>query len=231
MKSSLRPRWRAMLVLAGLLAGGGVHAERPMVVDDAGTMDRGAAKIEFGWSRDDDVRGWDGAAGYAPVDGLEVELGFARLRDRAASPTATVNASGVALKWVPLQAESGLSAGLKYEYVDERVRHGADADAHGLTALFTWSFPAGTAIHANLGHEWAHVRGEGRERTGTWGIGVDLPLNAQLSFTLETFGAEHAGPDRQVGLRYLVADGLKLSAGFGRGNGRNFGSAGVAWEF
>lgn len=231
MSASLRPHLCSSFFLAAVLASGGAYAERPMAVDDASTMDRGASKIEFGWSRDDQARGWDGAIGHAPIDGLEAEVGFARLRDHDESPATTVKAAGVALKWVPLQAETGLSAGLKYEYVDERVKRGADADAHALTALFTWTFASGPAVHANLGHEWLHVRGEGRENLGTWGIGLNLPLNEVVEFAIETFGAEHSGPDRQVGLRYAIADGVKVSTAFGRGNGRNFGNAGVAWEF
>ena len=64
-----------------------------------------------------------------------------------------------------------------------------------------------------------------------WGVGAEFPLTEQLDFTVETFGEEHSGPDRQAGLRYEIADGLKLSAAAGRGNGRNIANVGVAWEF
>lgn len=53
------------------------HAERPMNVDDASTLAKGGAKLEFGWSKDDSVRGFDAAAGYAPIDNLELEIGLA----------------------------------------------------------------------------------------------------------------------------------------------------------
>lgn len=55
-KSGLRP-----IVLASLFAfcSAPAFAERPMTVDDAGTLERGGAKLEFGWSRDDAVRGYD----------------------------------------------------------------------------------------------------------------------------------------------------------------------------
>ena len=55
-----------------------VLAERPMAVDDAGALERGGAKLEFGWSRDEAVRGYEGAAGFGPIDTVEVELGFGR---------------------------------------------------------------------------------------------------------------------------------------------------------
>lgn len=64
-----------------------------------------------------------------------------------------------------------------------------------------------------------------------WGVGLDVPLGGQLDFVVETFGAEHSGPDRQVGLRYTIAEGVKVSGAVGRGNDRNLANVGVAWEF
>ena len=60
---------------------------------------------------------------------------------------------------------------------------------------------------------------------------MDFPITEQLDFAVEAFGEEHSGPDRQLGVRYEIADGLKLSAAAGRGNDRNIGNVGVAWEF
>lgn len=62
-------------------------------------------------------------------------------------------------------------------------------------------------------------------------MGAEFPLNEQLVFVIETFGEEHSGPDRQAGLRYEIADGVKVSAAAGRGNGRTIANLGVAWEF
>ncbi len=206
-------------------------AERPMVVDDAGTLERGGSKLEFGWSKDDKARGMDGAVGYGPIDNVEVEFGFGRVRDRGVSPTDTVKAIGAALKWVPLQSEMGLSAGLKLEYANEDSKRAEDVRLQALTGLLTWAFEAGPLLHVNLGHEWTDVDGGEDEDVGTWGIGLDVPLTARLSFTLETFGAEAVRPDRQVGLRYEIAEGLMVSGAIGRGNDRSVASLGVAWEF
>lgn len=81
-------------------------------------------------------------------------------------------------------------------------------------------------MHVNLGREWARD-----EDLDFWGIGLDVPLGEQLDFVVETFGAEHSGPDRQVGLRYTIAEGVKISGAVGRGNDRNIANVGVAWEF
>lgn len=129
-------------------------AERPMAVDDAGTLDRGGAKLEFGWSRDDGVRGYDGAAGFGPIDNVEMEIGFARGKDHDADPHARVRAVGAAIKWVPLQSEIGLSAGLKYEYERERVSREGRTHTNALAALASWTFAQGSRLHLNLGRSW-----------------------------------------------------------------------------
>lgn len=221
-------KMRTLLIVAAL-QGGMAHAERPMNVDDAGTLERGGAKLEFGWSKDDKARGLEAAAGFAPADKLELELGLARVRDRAASPADVIHGHGLAVKWVPLQADSGLSAGLKYEYGRDRL-DGVSTRVHALSGLLTWRFEDGPSVHLNLGRESSRERGE-RENLGTWGVGVDVPLGARLALVVETFGVEHSGPDRALGLRYEIVDGLKVSAAGGRGSGRSFANAGIAWEF
>lgn len=198
-----------------------------MAVDDAGTLERGGAKLEFGWSRDDAVRGYEGAAGFGPIDNLEVEVGFGRAKDRDADPDAKIRAVGAAVKWVPLQSETGLSAGLKYEYGREKVSGEGTARANSLAALATWAFEQGPRVHVNLGREWVH----NDENADFWGIGLDVPVTDRLDVVVETFGAEHSGPDRQVGLRYTIVDGLKVSGAVGRGNDRTIANMGVAWEF
>lgn len=218
-----------LTVLAALLAvaTSPVLAERPMAVDDAGTLERGGAKLEFGWSKDDSVRGLEGAVGYGPIDNVEVELGFGRGKDRDPSPHLNVRALGAAVKWVPLQSEIGLSAGLKYEYGRERVSGESTEHANALAGLATWAFAAGPRVHMNLGREWVR---DG-DNANFWGVAMDFPITEQLDFAVETFGEEHSGPDRQLGVRYEIAEGLKLSAAAGRGNDRNIANVGVAWEF
>jgi len=223
------------LAAAGMLAMAmPALAERPMVVDDAGTLDKGGAKLEFGWGRDDKAKGFDGAVGFGPVENVELELGYGHLRDRSPNPDLHERGAGAALKWVPLQAETGLSAGLKLEYGRVRSDFGGEGRetvrARGATGLASWAFASGRKLHVNLGREWARVEHD-TEAANTWGTGFEQPLGAGLTVTAEIFGAEHARPDKQLGLRYEIADGLALSAAVGRGNDRGFANAGVAWEF
>lgn len=222
---------RTALMVSMIAAYAGMaQAERPMAVDDAGTLERGGAKVEFGWARDGDVRGLEGDVGYAPIDDLELEFDFGRMRNHEPAHAETIRVLGAVAKWVPLKADTGLSAGLKYQYINERVLGDASADGHALIGLMTWTFEAGPRVHVNLGREWVDADGDG-EAANVWGVGLDVPLTERLNVTVEGFGAQHERPDRQVGLRYEIAEGLKISGAVGRGNGRNIANLGVSWEF
>ncbi len=227
-------RTALVLALFGALLLRSALAERPMAVDDAGTLERGGAKLEFGWSKDDRVRGWDVAAGFGPIDNVELEVAFERTRDHDTSPRTRFSGAGFAAKWVPLQAETGLSVGLKLELgrvrVDDRIDGKETARSRGLIGLASWAFESGQIVHLNLGRESERFEGE-TESVNVWGLGFEQPLAEAVQLTLEIFGAEHSRPDRQLGLRWEVSDGLKLSVAAGRGNSRGFANAGIAWEF
>jgi len=199
-----------------------------MNVDDAGTLEKNGAKIEFGWSGNGDEKGWDAAAGFAPFRNFEAEIGLSRTRDDTESPSGTLHGRGLAFKWVPLQSSTGLSAGLKFEF--NRERADSVTRSNSVTGLLTWGFTNTSLVHVNLGQERRRVGGD-KEETLIWGVGLDWPLSHALRGTAESFGAEHSGPSHAVGLRYEVVAGVKLSGAMGRGNGTNFGNLGVAWEF
>ncbi|MDI6747206.1 MAG: hypothetical protein QMD17_08680 [Rhodocyclaceae bacterium] len=135
---------------------------------------------------------------------------------------------------MPLKAEVGLSAGLKLEYgrvrINDRINPADTAHGRGLNGLASWSFASGQIMHFNVDREWLRVSGP-NEANNSLGVGFDQPLLENLRLTLETYGAEHGRPDKQVGLRWTVAEGVKLSGAVGRGNGRGFGNAGIAREF
>lgn len=225
----LRPRALPLFAVALLGTASLAHAERPLSVDDAGTLDKGGAKLEAGWSKDDEAKGYDAAAGFSPIETLELEIGFGRSRDFATAGNEATNGQGLALKWVPLQSETGLSAGLKYEYGRDRTE-GESAYVNSLTGLLTWTFEGGQMVHTNLGREVTREDGD-TDAVNTWGVAVDLPLTEKLSFVAETFGNEDSRPDRAIGLRYEIIEGVKISAAVGHGNDRSFANAGIGWEF
>lgn len=229
-------RFFALLFAAG--ASFPAIAEGPMATDDAGTLDVGGMKVEAVLGRDDKARSAELGFGYGLVENVEIGLGFARETDRTDDPSARLRGTGIGIKWVPIQNkgdEGGWSLGLCFGYGKTRVDDRFKAEKftekeYALSGLATYRFASGQVLHMNLGSTRVKAQGES-ESLGTWGIGYEFPLLEKLQLTVEAFGTEHSRPDKAIGLRYEIVDGLKLYASVGRGNDRSFGNLGVAWEF
>jgi hypothetical protein len=206
-----------------------------MHTDDAGSLGHGAMKVEATLGRDGKTRGGELVWGAGALPNLEVEVALARAKDRSSSPANTLLGTGMGLKWVPVQNETGWSLGARLDFGRIRVRDGATAartseHEYAVTGLASYRFTAERVLHLNLGHRSTKVDGV-RDNAATWAVGYEMPLVNRLQLTTEVFGERHSGPDKAVGLRYTVAEGLKVSAAVGRGNGRTFSQVGVAWEF
>lgn len=227
----------SLLAVLGVCIATPALAEGPMATDDAGTLDRGGLKIEGVLGRDDKARGAELGFGYGVIENVELGLAFARETDRADDPSTKLRATGISLKWVPIQNDTGWSLGASFGYDRTRAHirsatppdpeHGTEK-AYSIAGLATYRFQSGQVVHMNLGA--SKVKGAG-ESTGTWGLGYELPLMERLQLTVEAYGEEHARPDKSIGLRYEILDGLKIYGSAGRGNARSFGQLGVAWEF
>lgn len=205
-----------------LMAMSAAHAEAPMFTDDAGTMDAGGKKIEGSWNKIGTVRGLALGFGLAPVDNVGLGLALQRARD-SSGPT-TSNVRGFSAKWIPYK-EGGLSAGLKLEWARTSAA-GASQSATTITGLATWRPEGGYVVHANLGRSRAAGTG-----TTNWAIGLEVPVIDKLQATVETFGTSGAGPSKQVGLRWEVRQGLKVSTAIGRAASQNTLFTGFSWEF
>jgi hypothetical protein len=201
------------------------HAARPMVTDDAGTLALHGKKLEFGWSREGSARGIEVEAGYGLLDGLEVAVGAARVRADGVRGTDL----GLGLKWVPLQPELGLAAGLRLDIAHARGG-GESAREVDLTGLLSWRFANEVALHANLGQRRVRAAGVS-DRSTVWAGSVDLPVAAHWQLALEAFGERGTRPGRQIGLRHEIDEGLTLSGALGRADGARLASLGLAWEF
>lgn len=212
-----------------------VRAEAPMNTDDAGTLDKGGMKVEGVWSKDDKAKGGELLFGFGALEHLELEVGAAQTDDDAARPATKARRAGFGAKWVPYRNETGWSLGARIDFGSARIDDRAAGEkfterTYALTGLASWRRENGQALHINLGT--ARVKAQGASDTvGTWSIGCEFPLVEKVQLTVETFGAEHSRPDKAIGVRYEVFDGLKVSAAAGRGNDRDFGQVGVAWEF
>ena len=114
--------------------------------------------------------------------------------------------------------------------VGDVINHQFTAREYAVSGLASYRFGNGQVAHLNLGA--ARLKAQGiADTVGTWGLGYEFPLRENLQLTAETFGMEHSRPDKALGLRHEIIDGVKISGAIGRGNARNFGQVGVAWEF
>lgn len=219
------------LCAALALVAGSAQAERPMNVDDAGTVGLGGIEVDFGWFRDDKVRGVEGGVGYGLTENLQIGVALDYARDTDASPDVKAKGVGVSLKWIPVALDNGLTAGLAVDWAHAKaeVDGGPEdsATAKALTALASMAFDSGLNAHLNLSREW--VKGEGAENG--WGLGADYGLTEQVAVTAEIFGSQHGAPDKSVGLRYEIREGVKVSASIGRGNDRTFATVGALLTF
>lgn len=225
----------ALVLLPTLLVTAPSFAEGPMNTDDAGTLDRGGMKLEAVLSRDDKVRGGEMVFGFGPIENVEIGLSYAQASDRTEDPSTRTRGTGIAVKWVPLQNDTGLSLGVSVGYGNTRVDERATPDSYhekeyAVSGLATWRFERDQVLHLNLGSTRLKVQ-DTKDDIGTWGLGYEHPLADNLKLTAEIFGQQQTRPDKAVGLRYEIVAGLKLYGAVGRGNDRSFGNIGVAWEF
>lgn len=225
----------ALIATTGLLITALAHAEGPMNVDDAGTLDNGGMKIEGVLSKDGRERGGELLFGFSFLENLEMEIGLARATDRATDPDSHARGVGFGAKWVPYQNETGWSLGARFDYGRTRINDRETPQkfterSYSASALASYRLENGQVAHINLGAARTRAQGES-DTVGTWGVGYEFPLLERLQLTVETFGEEHRRPDKALGLRYEIVDGLKVSGAVGRGNDRSFGQAGLAWEF
>lgn len=209
-------------------------ADRPMAVTTADAPKAGDAKLELGWDKDDETHGWGLSAGFAPIDALELEIELVRARDGDSSPSTIEDGAGISAKWVPLHAEKGLSAGVLIEYGhtrrEDRIGSREHERASGFSALAGWTFESELSAYLNLGREWSRVSGE-TEAANTWGVAFVQPVGEELELIAELYGNEDDRPDRQIGLRYEMVEGVTLSGAVGRGKDRSIANLGVAWAF
>lgn len=164
-----------------------------------------------------------------------MEVSLARAKDRSTAPSTTLQGRRLGLKRVPWQNETGWSMGVRLDVGHTSVRDHATSvrlthREYALTGLASYRFVNEQVLHLNAGHKSTKVDGV-RDNAATWAVGYELPLAQRLQLTSEVYGERHTRPDKAVGLRYEVADGLKVSAAVGRGNGGTFSQLGMAWEF
>jgi hypothetical protein len=141
----------------------------------------------------------------------------------------------LSLKWVPIQPESGWALGTLLEWSPRHYRDPANGVKESYhewqaLALATYRFEE-QKIHLNLGA--ARDTLESKTRS-LWGVGYEYPLTPSLAALAQYYGEEGSSPTRGVGLRWTVAEGMKVGVMADRTTGsdrHNLFTLSWAWEF
>jgi hypothetical protein len=214
------PPMRPALLSAALLAVGTAHAARPMIVDDARTVDAKACQLESWVKKNpDSTETWAlPACNFA--GNLELTLGGAATRKAGNTQTTDVVMQGKTL--FKTLEPNGWGIGLAAGTVRHLLADTRDGYAYVPTSF---SFRDDAAVvHTNLG--WLR-EGETRHNRLTWGVGTEARLAERTWLIAETFGQNQGKPFHQLGLRHwLVPDRVQLDATYGNRNG---GGNGERW--
>lgn len=210
-----------------------VLAEAPMSVDDAGTMDAAGKKVEAGWSKVGKVRSWEVAAGFSPAEHWELGVAWDREKDHDARERDRGGAFSV--KWVPVQSDEGWSVGALFDLGHRQWRSPVTNEKETyqtMSALGLATYRTGAhVVHLNAGMARDTLTDD---NTTVWGLGYEYELSEAVALLAQYYGEEGGSPLRGVGVRWTVADGMKVGLMLDRGTGRDRETAVAlswAWEF
>lgn len=208
------------LVAALSLQAGLAFAGRPLVVDDAGTNDKGKGHVEAWVTRVDGTSLYSLAPAYAFGEGLEVSGLLAR------ESSTDLRATALQLKWrITPSQENGCNYGV-VAGVSRVSVPGASARATYLNGLFTCNRGDAGSYHFNLGV----TKPEGASTGTNWGVAYERAFGA-VTPHIEWFGSEGSKPTVQFGLRGNVLPNLQLDGSVGRSDGITIYTLGVKFMF
>lgn len=198
MRSAARTLAAALAVTLALPPA--AHAARPLITDDARTVDAKACQMES-W-----VRSNQGSREYWALPAcnftgnLELTLGGGRIKDAEGSRTAGIVLQGKTL-FKPLDAGGwgiGLAAGAVRRPEDRR----SVSEMYAYVPA-SFSFRDDKAfVHVNAGVLRDRVASTTRF---TWGAGTEVQLNERAWLIAETFQQQEGRPFFQAGMRYWIA--------------------------
>ncbi len=209
LKKRTFPALAAMLVCAGSSL-----AARPMITDDARTVDAKACQVESWLRFNRDSKEFWALPACNFSGNLELTLGGAIERSNEGERTTDVVIQGKTL-FRPLTTD-GYGIGLVFGSVRHPAIHtesNALADYYAyLPASFSF---AGDRffLHTNLG---LIRQQENRKTRGTWGLGSETQLDESNWLIAETFGQSNGKSYFQVGIRHwVIPDRVQIDTTWG----------------
>jgi hypothetical protein len=227
-------------------------AGRPLLVDDAGTVEPGHIEVELGVSHSRPAGGGREQAlpemmiAYGVIEWLEIGLGIQRANDdeRGEAPVRGFEDLHLATKFsIIKETETLPAATLSMDVSLPTANKSKDLSTGNSDQLFTLILskdytPAG--LHLNVGYLLVDSpRGAKLKNRLRGGVAADYALNPVLALVGAVFGASRAGSGQrneaafQLGIRYAISSRLVLDAAAGRSlrsSGASLnGTAGLTW--
>jgi hypothetical protein len=202
------------MILAAAFAGTLAHAARPMITDDARTVDAKAGPVES-WVRfNRDSREYWALPACNFTGNLELTFGGARTDDDGPMRTTDVLLQGKTLfrTLEPNSWSIGMAAGM-VRHPDRDSSRNAFGEAYAYVPM-SFSFRDDRIVlHTNLGA--LHEREAKRTRV-TWGLGSETQLHERVYLIAETYGQNQGRPFFQIGVRYwIVLNRMQVDTTYG----------------
>ena len=209
----------ALIPLTHCLWASHANAGRPLAVDDANVNEKGAGHVEVWVARDSDkINTWNVAPAFAPVEGVEIGVSYAKARKHGNAEQA------IQAKWrITPSQENGCNVASTLGTVHEKTV----GSSPYLVGILTCNSALG-AVHVNL----TRHNPKNEKNYNSWGVAFEREMGG-VTPHVEVFGDDTGKPTVQFGAKTEIAEGLQLDATVGRDrqNKANVFSLGFKYSF
>ena len=195
------------------------QAGYPLAIVEAKVIDKDAGHVEIWVARDSDkINTWNVAPAFAPVEGVEVGVSYAKARKFGTAEQA------IQAKWrITPSQENGCNVASTLGTVHEK----GVGNSPYLVGILTCNSAAG-AIHVNV----TRHNPKDEKSFNSWGVAFERQMGS-ITPHIEAFGDQGQKASVQMGAKTEIAQGLQLDATIGRDrqNRANVLSVGVKQSF
>ncbi len=195
------------------------QAGRPLAVDDANVNDKGAGHVEIWVARDSDkINTWNVAPAFAPVEGVEIGVSYAKARKTGTAEQA------IQAKWrITPSQENGCNVASTLGTVHEK----GVGNSPYLVGILTCNSAIGS-VHVNLTR---HNPKEDKS-FNSWGVAFERAMGS-ITPHIEAFADQGQKATLQLGAKTEIREGLQLDGTVARDrqNRANVFSVGIKQSF
>lgn len=202
MKKFIHHPLAALIPLTFCLLASPAHAGRPLAVDDANVNEKGAGHVEVWVARDSSkIDTWNVAPAFAPVEGLEIGVSYAKARKNGNAEQA------IQAKWrITPSQENGCNVASTLGTVHEK----SVGSSPFLVGILTCNSALGS-VHVNL----TRHNPKDEKSYNSWGVAFEREVGS-VTPHIEIFGDQGGKPTVQFGAKTEIAEGLQLDGTVGR---------------